>query len=47
MLDLKPRHLTMVQKILQEHVPGMTVWAYGSRVKGQSHEGSDLDLLDN
>jgi uncharacterized protein len=24
--------------------PHATVWAYGSRTTGQSHEGSDLDL---
>ena len=23
----------------------MEVWAYGSRISGQSHEGSDLDLV--
>lgn len=26
------------------HAP-MEVWAYGSRVKGNAHEGSDLDLV--
>ena len=23
----------------------MEIWAYGSRVNGESHEGSDLDLM--
>ena len=27
------------------HVPGVEVWAYGSRVTGKSHKGSDLDLV--
>lgn len=31
--------------MLQEHVPDAEVWAYGSRVNGQSHEASDLDLV--
>ena len=26
-------------------MPGVEVWAYGSRVSGRSHEGSDLDLV--
>ncbi len=28
-----------------EHLPGIEVWAYGSRVNGESHDGSDLDLV--
>ena len=35
----------MLEEILREHVPGVEVWAYGSRVSGQSHDGSDLDLV--
>jgi len=45
MLDLKSAHLKLVQQILMRYVPDMTVWAYGSRTNGQSHEGSDLDLV--
>ena len=26
-------------------MPDAEVWAYGSRVTGQAHEGSDLDLV--
>ena len=26
-------------------MPGVEVWAYGSRVNGESHDGSDLDLV--
>ena len=44
-LHLKPRHRRMLEEILREHVPGVEVWAYGSRVTGQSHDGSDLDLV--
>jgi predicted nucleotidyltransferase len=35
----------MLLKILAQHVPDAEVWAYGSRVNGGAHEGSDLDLV--
>ena len=44
-LHLMPRHRLMLEEILREHVPDMEVWAYGSRVSGRSHGGSDLDLV--
>ena len=44
-LHLKARHRRMLEEILREHVPGVEVWAYGSRVSGHSHDGSDLDLV--
>ena len=44
-LSLPPHYLRMVEALLSEHVPDAAVWAYGSRVNGQSHEGSDLDLV--
>ncbi|WLF83492.1 nucleotidyltransferase family protein [Moraxella sp. ZY210820] len=44
-LYLKPRHLAMLQQILKMHLPDCEVWAYGSRVKGTAHDGSDLDLV--
>ncbi|MBK9291424.1 MAG: nucleotidyltransferase domain-containing protein [Bacteroidetes bacterium] len=31
--------------IFQEAPVNMEVWAYGSRVDGSAHEGSDLDLV--
>ena len=30
---------------LERHLPGVTAWAYGSRVNGTAHEASDLDLV--
>ncbi len=45
MLDLKPKYLAMLREILAQHCPEMKVWAYGSRVQGLSHDGSDLDLV--
>lgn len=35
----------MIQALLARHVPEASVWAYGSRVNGDCHEGSDLDLV--
>ena len=44
-LHLLPRHRTPIETLLREHLPGVEVWAYGSRVNGRSHDGSDLDLV--
>ena len=44
-LDVKPRHRELIIRLLREHLPGVEVWAYGSRVNGRSHDGSDLDLV--
>ena len=35
----------MLEDILHAHLPNVEVWAYGSRVSGNSHGGSDLDLV--
>ena len=44
-LDVKPRHRELITRLLREHLPGVEVWVYGSRVNGRSHDGSDLDLV--
>jgi predicted nucleotidyltransferase len=44
-LHLPPRYLTVVREILRLHLPRAEVWAYGSRVNGDHHETSDLDLV--
>ena len=44
-LHLSAKHQTVVEALLREHLPGVEVWAYGSRVNGRSHDGSDLDLV--
>ena len=44
-LALPRRYRDQIESLLSEHVPGVEVWAYGSRVNGRSHEGSDLDLV--
>ena len=44
-LDLPLRYRDQLEALLHEYVPDAEVWAYGSRVNGQSHPGSDLDLV--
>ena len=44
-LRLSPRHRTQLEALLREHLPDVEVWAYGSRITGASHDGSDLDLV--
>jgi uncharacterized protein len=44
-LDLRPEWLTIIQQILATYLPEAGVIAYGSRVTGRAHEGSDLDLV--
>ena len=44
-LQLAPQHLQLLQALLHTHVPEAQVWAYGSRVTGGAHEGSELDLV--
>ena len=43
-LALPRRYRNQLEALLSKHVPGVEVWAYGSRVNGESHDGSDLDL---
>ena len=44
-LHLPPRYREEIVALLHKHLPGVEVWAYGSRVNGRSHDGSDLDLV--
>lgn len=44
-LQISDHHLKTLQALLVEYVPKAEVWAYGSRVMGGAHEGSDLDLV--
>ncbi len=43
-LHVSPRHRAMLEALIRERLPGIEVWAYGSRVNGLAHDGSDLDL---
>ena len=44
MIDLNPRHLATVERILAEHAPGLEVRAFGSRATWTARDFSDLDL---
>ncbi len=44
-LHLATRHWRLLESLLRAHLPDVEVWAYGSRVSGRSHDGSDLDLV--
>jgi len=44
-LDLPAEELGILQRILAQYAPRAEVLAYGSRVTGAAHEGSDLDLV--
>ena len=43
-IDLRPRWLDIIRGIFAIHLPDAEVLAYGSRVSGTAHDGSDLDL---
>ena len=45
MLDLRRKDAETILRLLAQYVPGAEVWCYGSRVTGQSHPASDLDLV--
>ena len=44
-LHLSSKHRRVLDALLRKHLPDVEVWAYGSRVNGRSHDGSDLDLV--
>jgi predicted nucleotidyltransferase len=44
-LTLPVRYHEMLVAVLKRYLPDAEVWAYGSRVNGDCHEGSDLDLV--
>jgi predicted nucleotidyltransferase len=47
-IDITQNELALVQKILREGLPAAKVWVFGSRAKGTTRRGSDLDLaIDN
>lgn len=44
-IKLSPKDLVEVRKILKDIVPEYPVWAFGSRVRGNEKQYSDLDLV--
>ena len=45
MLDIKEEYLKELTEIFKKYCPKAEIWAYGSRIKNDCHEGSDLDLV--
>ena len=43
-LFIKQKYLDMLRTIFKQYCPEAEIWAYGSRLGGDAHEGSDLDL---
>ena len=43
-VDISPADIETVRRVLLEHVPGLEVWAFGSRVSWTARETSDLDI---
>ena len=41
---IKPYQQKILTDIFDEYCPNAEIWAYGSRVGGDAHSGSDLDL---
>ncbi len=44
-IHLSAKYRKILEGLFREHLLGVEVWAYGSRVNGKSHPGSDLDLV--
>ena len=44
-LALSPHDQEELQRLLQQHLAGCVVWAFGSRVTGSHKPYSDLDLV--
>ena len=43
-IDIRPEHWAIVRDILDKHVRGYAVWAFGSRARHTARQYSDLDL---
>jgi len=44
-IDISQEQYDTLLALLHRHLPGVTVWAYGSRVKHTARPNSDLDLV--
>ena len=42
---LKDEYRNMLFDIFDSYCPKAEIWVYGSRINGNAHEGSDLDLV--
>lgn len=43
-LDVTPAQQALLLQLLRQFLPGVAVWAFGSRVRGNARATSDLDL---
>ena len=43
-LFIKPEYMNILKEIFSNYCPEAEIWAYGSRLNGRAHAGSDLDL---
>lgn len=41
---IKPEYLDILINIFDKYCSNAEIWAYGSRVNGDAHSGSDLDI---
>ena len=44
-IDIETRERATIARLLRRHLPGVNVWAYGSRVRWNARPQSDLDLV--
>ena len=44
-IDIDTRERTAIQRLLHRYLPGVEIWAYGSRVRWNARPQSDLDLV--
>jgi uncharacterized protein len=44
-LKLNKKYLEELKSIFATYIPQEEIWVYGSRVVGDAHEGSDLDIV--
>lgn len=45
MINLEPKYLEMVRKILSEYIPNAEVRVFGSRITEKARQFSDLDIV--
>jgi predicted nucleotidyltransferase len=45
MIDIDPQSKRLLLSLIAQFLPGVTVWAFGSRVTAKSRPASDLDLV--
>lgn len=44
-IDITKEQQQVLHALVHRFIPGVAVWAYGSRVKGTARPNSDLDLV--